>query len=77
MRKKEIFTAIGFGCAIASLTLVIIQALSLLMVAMAIIFSIWGLGTGSKAMNWAALAMAALAFILDIVYLIVVLAGRA
>lgn len=77
MQKKEYYTAIGFGCAIGSLTMIMIPALSMVMVALAILFSILGLGTGHKAMNKSALGMAALAFILDIVYLIVVLAGRA
>ncbi len=77
MRKKELYTAIGFGSAIASLTLVMMPAISLVMVATAVIFSVWGLRTENKAMNRAALGMAALALILDIVYLAVVLVGKA
>ncbi len=77
MKKYEVFTVIGFGTGISSLTTIMIPALSLVLAVLAITFSLLGRKSVNKGFFYAGLGMGSLGLILSLIYLIVVLSGRA
>ncbi|MFO7659404.1 MAG: hypothetical protein R6V77_00655 [Candidatus Cloacimonadaceae bacterium] len=77
MKKNEFYSVIGFGTGIASLTTIIIPVLSLVMSVLAITFSLLGRKSAHKGFFYAGLGMGTLGLIFSLIYLAVVLAGRA
>lgn len=75
--KKAIFTVIGFIAGITALTTIMIPLLSLILVIIGIIFSILGKGGEYKAMTYASIGMCVIAFLLDMLYLYIVMIGKA
>ena len=77
MKTREVFSVIGFVTGIASLTMIMIPAISLVMAVAAIVFSLLGRKTGHKGFFYAGLGMGTLGLILALIYLTVILSGRA
>lgn len=78
MKKQEIFSTFGFGTGIASLTTIMIPILSLVMSILAITFSLLGRKNPvNKGFFYAGLGMGTLGLIFSLIYLAVVLSGRA
>ncbi len=64
-------TGLGFATALGSLTTLMIPALSVVLALLGLFFFFWGRGEGPKGMRIAIPGMAALALILDLLYLLV------
>ncbi|GEM_PF-2706508 len=77
MKKNELYSAIGFGTGIASLAVIIIPVLSLVLAIIAIVTSLLGKRSVHKGFFYAGLGLGCLGLILALIYLAVVLAGRA
>lgn len=77
MKTREVFSVIGFVTGIASLTMIMIPAISLVMAVAAIVFSLLGRKAEHKGFFYAGLGMGTLGLILALIYLTVILSGRA
>ncbi|HOK08659.1 MAG TPA: hypothetical protein PLT82_04135 [Candidatus Hydrogenedens sp.] len=75
--KKTVFATIGFVSSLTSLTTITIPALSCILVIIGFIFALLGKGGIHKGMTIASIGMCLFAFIFDMIYLYIVLIGKA
>ncbi len=76
-KKKKIYAGIGFAISLWSLTTIIIPMLSVILVFLGVIFSFLGRGEFNKGITYSSIGMCLLAFIIDMIYLYMVIIGRA
>jgi len=77
MKERKWLILISFGCGLAALSTFMIPALSVLLAISSIIASVFAWKGPQRNMVFSGVAMALLALIMDLIYLWVVLAGKA